>query len=274
MKKIQYRSIGQALCLLFFFIVYQYCLYKLFYMLLLCYFYRVSRDFSFFDFSSFGIGRFMSKNAEIIWFHAASVGEVASISSLIKKTEQENQDIRCFVTVSTATGLKTAQAFMDKAFCSRVPFDFFPFLLLTFLRLRPKKIILVEGEFWPGLITMAFFSRIPVIQLNAKMSKRSAGRFAYFSYITRSLFSVATRCYAQNQEMADRFIKLGVSSERVKILGNLKAYNVYYRKKELELKKTELFFSPEILSRETFSQKKRAPENIRSQELGQEIFVP
>ena len=98
------------------------------------------------------------KERELIWFHAASIGEFKSIIPIIIELNKKHNNLEFLVTTTTFSAGKLAVEEIRKL--KNVKHRYFPvdvgFLIERFLFLwDPKAIILVDSEIWPNLITIA-----------------------------------------------------------------------------------------------------------------------
>ena len=95
------------------------------------------------------------KNEKLVWFHAASIGELKSILPIIRKLNSDILDLDILVTTSTLSSSKIAEIEFKKF--TNVLHRFFPFdleyLMDNFLKLwRPNFIFFVFFYFLPNLI--------------------------------------------------------------------------------------------------------------------------
>jgi 3-deoxy-D-manno-octulosonic-acid transferase len=112
-----------------------------------------------------------------------------------------------------------AQTFLPKGSYAYLPFDD-PWILHYFIkRLQPNALIIMETELWPNLLWVCQQKKIPVFLANARLSKKSARRYAYFRILTRMLLPPVT-IFAQSRKDAKRFQFLGAT--HIKVCGNLK----------------------------------------------------
>ena len=78
----------------------------------------------------------------------------------------------------------------------------------------------MESEFWPTQIQQIKNRNIPIIIVNARLSKRSYARWQWTEKMSRSIFGNLDLVIATNPEQAQRFINLGAPC--VEVGGNLK----------------------------------------------------
>ena len=153
------------------------------------------------------------------WLHGASVGETLSLGSLI-----DQLDGTCFVTSVTAGGKEVALQQTNADVVSLLPYDFLPSMLLAFLRIRPKALVVVENDWWPNLLMLAYFFGVPVYILSARIHEKSFARYKRMGWFVRTLLAGAQQVYVQTQEDKKRFEQLGLTS--LTVLGDMKAQNV------------------------------------------------
>lgn len=166
-----------------------------------------------------------------IWIHAVSVGEALSVQELIKLIKQENPNAWCTVTVGTLMGYRMACKNLPADSITYVPYDFLPCILLAYQRINPSALIIVEADLWPNLLGLAKLKNIPSFLLNARISKRSEPRVFALKPIMRRLFSCFTHIFPQSAHDYSTLARLGIPTEKLTILGNLKTFNVLYKQR-------------------------------------------
>ena len=169
-------------------------------------------------------------NHSIVWIHAVSVGEVLATQELINHIKQNNPEARCYLTVGTINGMRMAQQQIAADIISYLPYDFLPCMLLAYHRIKPSKLIIIESELWPNLIALARFKNIPSILLNARINPYSRGRSFRFRLFFKHLINNFSAVLTQSLRDKDEFINIGVTPDKITVLGNLKAFNVMAKK--------------------------------------------
>ncbi len=157
----------------------------------------------------------------LIWFHGASVGEILSIIPLIKNYEKKNYIAQILVTSSTLSSSKVIQKFKFK----KTIHQFYPidnlFLTNKFLRFwRPSVAIFVDSEIWPSMYSNIYSKKIPLILLNARLTRKTFERWAKLKSFGRYIFKKITIAYPQNLETEIYLKKL--KTKKINHLGNLK----------------------------------------------------
>jgi 3-deoxy-D-manno-octulosonic-acid transferase len=88
--------------------------------------------------------------------------------------------------------------------------------------LRPWRLILIEGELWPNLLSACIESNVPVMIANARLSPRSASRFTQFGTWTSPFFSTLAWVGIPDEADRERWEAVGVPSERIQLTGSVK----------------------------------------------------
>ena len=158
----------------------------------------------------------------IIWLHAVSVGETRAAEPLVHALLSQYPDHRVLITHMTPTGRATSTALYKdpRVLIAYVPYDLTGAVDRFLKRAQPRMGLLMETEIWPNLILRSRAHQIPVLLINARLSARSARRYARFDRLIRPVLSALTAVGAQTQEDADRLSALG--AQHVSLTGNLK----------------------------------------------------
>ncbi len=159
-----------------------------------------------------------------IWVHALSVGETLSAVPLVEKLRERVGETPIIFSASTQTGFdiakKRLKPYVDGLF-------YFPYDLLLSVRhmvrkADPAMVVMVETDIWPNFLSELERRHVPVILVNARLSKKSFRGYRRLSFFGQSLFSTFSKVCAQTIEDARRFRMLGVPPESVIITGNVK----------------------------------------------------
>ncbi len=158
----------------------------------------------------------------LIWLHAASVGETISLLPLLDALCQADSTLQLLLTAGTVSAERLAsqrlashrlgQGGAQRIRCRFAPLDL-PRWVNRFLdHWRPDLAVLVESELWPNLIRGCVRRRIPLALLNARMSARSARRWARTGPVVRRLLGAFDWITARSEQDAERFRLLGAMS--------------------------------------------------------------
>lgn len=167
-------------------------------------------------------GFFAGRSAgNVIWIHAVSVGETRAAQPLVKALRERYPDHRIVMTHMTPTGRETSAAlFGDGARRVYLPYDT-PWAVARFLdHFRPSLGLVMETELWPNLVAACRDRGVPLLLVNARLSERSARRYARWPALTRQMLRGLAAVAAQAEDDARRLRELGAAE--VAVLGNLK----------------------------------------------------
>ncbi len=159
--------------------------------------------------------------APTIWLHAVSVGETRAAQPLVAALRQRYPDHRILFTHMTPTGRATSEAlFGDDVERIYLPYDT-PWAMRSFLRhYHPQFGLIMETELWPNLIAVCRHAGVPLSLVNARLSERSARRYAAFPALTREALQSLATIGAQSANDAARLTALGARD--VTVTGNIK----------------------------------------------------
>jgi 3-deoxy-D-manno-octulosonic-acid transferase len=160
-------------------------------------------------------------DGQVIWVHAASVGETNAVLPLIERLLSAHENVHLLLT----TGTRTSAEIAAKRLPARALHQFVPLDVLQYVRRfldhwRPEVAIFTESDIWPNLILETSERRIPLVLVNARMSPRSITRWRKFAAVGRPLFSRFSAVLAQNAAIARAISWLGAPN--VITAGNLK----------------------------------------------------
>ena len=156
-----------------------------------------------------------------VMIHCASLGEVNTAAPLIRQLCDSNLHI--IVTTSSKTGSARVRALFDKAVQHfYLPIDL-PFAMSAMLtRTQADLVVLVEVELWPNLIHQCWRRQIPVVQINARMTDKSAERMAQFSALYKPVLAKLSHVCAQGKRDYQNYLTLGLSEQHLTLTNNLK----------------------------------------------------
>lgn len=190
----------------------------------------------------FGIKSIKRKTGKLIWFHGSSVGEIMSILPLIDYYENNNSINQILITSSTLSSAKILKKFkFKKTIHQFFPIDFF-FITNIFLSYwKPSIAIFIESEIWPCFFKNLNKKKIPLVLINARITKKSFNKWLLLEKYAQSIFRYITISYPQNFETFQYLKKLKV--KKIKSIGNLKFVKNPYDTISNLGKKLNLLFS-------------------------------
>ncbi len=191
--------------------------------------------------SSFKVNR--SKNSKLIWFHAASVGEMISIIPIINELKKNNDNFEFLITtVTLSSGNLIKKKFQD---CNNIHHRYFPldvgFLIQNFIKMwKPNIVFFVDSEIWPNLIMNLHKNGIPFSVINARITKKTFERWLFFKKTARIIFSKFKLFLASNKETINYLNKLGakniIYNGNIKLLSEVNVESINNLNKDALLK--------------------------------------
>jgi 3-deoxy-D-manno-octulosonic-acid transferase len=158
---------------------------------------------------------------ELIWIHAASVGEMNAILPLIDALRAARPGVRFLVTTGTTTSAALAASRLSAADIHQyIPLDSPRFVGRFLDHWQPSLAIFTESELWPNLILAASERAVPLALVNGRLSPRSYDRWRRQRGVSRPLLSRFAIVLAQTEKLSRWFANIG--ARRSVAAGNLK----------------------------------------------------
>ena len=157
----------------------------------------------------------------LVWLHAASVGEAVSLLTLVDRFQQSRPDLHLLIT----TGTLTSAQMMAKRLPAGVIHQFIPLdspaYVARFLdHWKPDVGLIVESELWPNLILMAAKRGVKMGLINARFSQSSYEGWGKASGFLKSILTSFKLILAQDGDSHSRLE--GRGARNVHSVGNLK----------------------------------------------------
>ena len=144
-----------------------------------------------------------------------------SIIPIIKKYDNDKSINKILITSSTLSSSNILKKIkFKKTIHQFYPIDhlFFSNKFLNYW--KPDIAIFLESEIWPSMFKSIKNRNIPLILLNARITKKTYNRWFKIKKFSNSIFSLIDKAYSQNSETNYYLKKLNVKS--IKSIGNLK----------------------------------------------------
>ena len=177
----------------------------------------------------------------LIWFHVASVGEAMSILPLIESCMEEkkiNQILLTSITLSSGKILKKRFNQNAKVIHQFLPLDISVWTSKFLEHWKPNLSIFIDSEIWPNLISQISEKKIPLLLINARITKKSFKRWKLIISFAKKIFEKFDLCIVSNKE-SENFLKI-LGAKNIKNYGNLKFSNI---KNDLNKKLDSDFFN-------------------------------
>ena len=170
-----------------------------------------------------------------VWIHALSVGEVLSSVPLVNRLKECSISGDIVFSASTKTGFDIANQYLTDSVHS---IFYFPYDLTFSIKhilqiVDPTVMVIVETDIWPNFLFEMKKHQVPVILVNARLSKKSFFGYKRFRFFTKQVFLNFFHICTQSLKDAERFQELGVPFDRITISGNVK-FDVIHQIQSLE----------------------------------------
>jgi 3-deoxy-D-manno-octulosonic-acid transferase len=174
------------------------------------------------------------KKKKLIWFHAASIGECLSIIPLIDEISNRHRNINFLITTVTLSSSKLLEIKLNQY--HNVIHRFFPLdienLTENFLNnWAPDLVCFVDSEIWPNFLFKIKEKKIPLLLVNARLTKNSLNKWKIFPSFAKKVFNNFDLCLAASEISKDNLSEFSV--KKLKYIGNLK-YSVQNSLDELK----------------------------------------
>ncbi len=158
-----------------------------------------------------------------LWLHAVSLGEALAARPLIERLRREFPETQLLFSTTTLTGRSAMERFRKPD----EPLFYFPFDLGLITRrvlrqIRPTLFVTMETELWPNLFLELRRQGVPAVVVNGRLSGRSFRNYRRIRLLLRSPLEAVHLFCMQTQEDASRIESLGISRERIEVVGNMK----------------------------------------------------
>ena len=159
----------------------------------------------------------------IVWFHAASVGETQSLLPLISVLLDLRKDVTVLITSTTRTSAAMlTDTLQPKVVHQMAPYDTVKASRAFLRHWQPNVAIWVESELWPRMLQETGARNIPKLYLNARVSGRTARRWAQFPASARVVLSSFNTINVQEKATFDALSSIGIVGSKVELTGSLK----------------------------------------------------
>ena len=157
----------------------------------------------------------------LIWIHAASVGELMSIIPLIYELEKNKKINNILVTTSTLSSSKVFNNYKFKKVVHQFfPIDFFYFTSKFIKYWKPNIAVFVDSEIWPCIFKGIKKNSIPLLLMNARITPKSFTRWNFFNKFSKNIFHNIESAFPQNSE-TEKFLRR-LKVKKIRKIGNLK----------------------------------------------------
>ena len=184
---------------------------------------------------------FLNNNEKAILVHFSSVGEFNLSKELIEKilqTRKGEKNQKVILSVMTDTGFSAVSKIYSEDKNVKIfyfPLDDFFAMKKIYKKYEIEKTIVVETEIWPNLYYFAQKNGQLFI-VNGRLTEKKLKSYLKFGWLIRKTLNCATKIMVQSIPDKERYERLGIDKNKIKVYKNLK-YSIKYNKISNEQKK-------------------------------------
>lgn len=170
----------------------------------------------------FGLGPVGERGA--IWIYAASLGETRAAAPLIRQIRSAGRPV--LLTHFSPAGLAEGwRLFPDDAGVTHryMPFDLFWAVRLFLWRARPEMGVILEIEIYPAMLMEARRAGVAMVMANGNLLEESLTKMNGARRHLIQLYQEFTYIFTRNTDYRNRYIRIGVSADRICVVGDLKS---------------------------------------------------
>ena len=150
-----------------------------------------------------------NKKDKLIWLHAASLGEVASATSLSIGFKEANYKGLILITSGTKTSSEFTKNYKD-IIHQYHPLDKKKWVNRFISFWEPDILIVMESDIWPNLILCSKNFGLPVVMASAQISNKSFTKMKNLGFSsTANLFNKVDLILATDKTQSEKFLQLG-----------------------------------------------------------------
>lgn len=158
-----------------------------------------------------GHTRLARPDGQLLWLHAASVGETQSVLPLVDALLARDPGLKILFTSVTVTSARLLAGRLPPGVLHQfAPVDTAPAIGRFLDHWRPDAAVFVESELWPVTLQELDRRGIPRALVNGRMSERSFRRWKRLRSLAEPLLAGFRPCLAQSPEDLVHFQALGV----------------------------------------------------------------
>ena len=187
---------------------------------------------------------FLNNNEKAILVHFSSVGEFNLSKELIEKILQDRngkKNQKVILSVMTDTGFSAVSKIYSEDKNVKIfyfPLDDFFAMKKIYKKYKIEKTIVVETEIWPNLYYFAQKNGQLFI-VNGRLTEKKLKSYLKFGWLIRKTLNCATKIMVQSIPDKERYERLGIDKNKIKVYKNLK-YSIKYNKIS-EIQKKEYY---------------------------------
>lgn len=174
------------------------------------------------------------KGKRPFWVHGVSVGEVQALMPVLRAARDSGYSGPIIISTTTETGREMAFRLGEGLFDFHIyyPWDKKKFVKRALQSLNPWAFATAETELWPNMLWELKDASVPAFLINGRVSDRTWERFKgpMKRKFGVSVFELFTEIYLREKRDFERLSSIGVSADKLNILGDTKTDALLSRK--------------------------------------------
>lgn len=159
-----------------------------------------------------------------LWLHGASNGELTSARAVLGAVLEARPGLSVLVTCNSLTGRDLVEGWaLPGVTAALAPMDTAGASARLLDRFLPQALVIIENELWPSRIAAAHRRGVQVLVIGARLSQRSAARWALWPGLIGGALGQIDWLSPQDGASAARFLRLGLTPESLGPTVTLKA---------------------------------------------------
>ncbi len=168
---------------------------------------------------------------KVVWIHCASLGEYEQAKPIIDKLKKDDGNTKIVLTFFSPSGFNRVED-ENIDFKAYLPFDY-PNSVKKFIRKINADILILAGyDVWPNFIRYTHKAKLPIFIISARLREGSHRLKPIISYWQREIYSMIDKVLSVTEDDTERFIRLGVRRDAIKVFGNTRYDQVIERRGE------------------------------------------
>lgn len=182
------------------------------------YFPRIGEGFSHY------LGRLpLPSKTPTIWVHGVSMGESLVAAGFAAEIKKKFPGYPLVFTSTHPDVLRTVKARNIADVVAYFPLDNVVAMKRAFSRWQPAAVFIAETDFWPAFSHVCHSRQIPLMLINGRISEKIARFYSGAVGLAEVVFSAFTSLMVQSEIDRERLLTIGVSDEKIEVVGNMKA---------------------------------------------------
>lgn len=159
----------------------------------------------------------------ILWVHGVSMGESMVALGFAKELRKLYPESTLVFTTTHPDVIKDVKKKKIADAVAYFPLDNYRSMNRLFNRWKPDAVFVAETDFWPEFSQQCRERNIPLMLINGRISSKIESFYTKAKGISEVAFGAFTCFAVQSQIDAERLANMGVSADKVHVLGNMKA---------------------------------------------------